>query len=146
MRKGNRLNIQKEFLTRELSCAATLEVKVKKKAEDVQWRVITQSQSRAPGDHSSALPGMGTNPPLGVTWEQWVYEYVWDYCSLWAEVTAPLPSYVSNFLQWAFVQNGEFGFWSLDSFPLDYLRDLMFGGTLGPDTPRGFLLWVKFPV
>lgn len=68
MRKGNRLKIQKEFLTGELSRVATLEVKVEKKPKDVQRRVITQSP-REPGDHRvpPVLPGMGTDPPLGVT-------------------------------------------------------------------------------
>lgn len=35
--------------------------------------------------------------PLGVTWEQWMYEYVWDDFSLWAVVTGLFPSYNFKF-------------------------------------------------
>lgn len=125
MRKRNRLKIQKEFLTGELSRVATLEIKVEKKPKDVQRRVITQSP-REPGDHRvpPVLPGMGTDPPLGVTWEQGMYEYVWDYCSLWAEVTVSFPSdnfkfppvsICSEWRMWILV-SGQFSPWLSERF------------------------------
>lgn len=72
----------------------------------------------------TAFCGMAQVPNWAVTPQQWMYEYVWDYYSLWALVTVSFPSYnftfplVSTCSEWRIwnLVSGRFFPWLSESF------------------------------